>query len=213
MRAQLLCTLNLWPATPTRRVKTECVKTDRVKTELCETVLLVHEHSDEMDYIAVMEEGKEPVEVELEEDLTIALSTLSNEFGTGISGLSYRNPKTGLRRVLRVSGDGTRVNPPREGWSSELTYVVSRVKSEEIGVPVEKVTPGENQLSVKKEVKDAETKATAGFSGLLQPVLFLFFVCVLFLWHANFSTQCGGLVYIQYSIRMLTYCVNSFSLI
>ena len=37
----------------------------------------------EMDYIAVME-GGEPVEVELEEDFTITLSTLSNEFGSGI---------------------------------------------------------------------------------------------------------------------------------
>ena len=74
-----------------------------------------------MDYNAVME-GGEPVEMELEEDFNITLSTLSNDFGSGISGLSYRNPKTGLRRILRNCGDGTRVNPPRESWSSEMTY-------------------------------------------------------------------------------------------
>ena len=111
-----------------------------------------------MDYIAVMEEGGEPVEVELEEDHTVTLSTLSNEFGSGISGLSYRNPKTGLRRVLRISGRGTRVNPPRDGWPSELTYVVSRVKSEGNGVPVEKVTPSKNQMSVKRRSQTPRQK-------------------------------------------------------
>ena len=130
-----------------------------------------------MDYIAVMEEGGEPVEVELEEDFTITLSTLSNEFGSGISGLSYRNPTTGLRRVLRISGDGTRVNPPREGWSSEMMYVVSRVKSKGI-VPGDKVTPAESQVSVKKETKETETKATATFSGLLLPFCVCVCVCV-----------------------------------
>ena len=160
-----------WPATPTRRVKTECVK-----SENCTPCSRTKRPRSEMDYIAVMEEGGEPVEVELEEDHTVTLSTLSNEFGSGISGLSYRNPKTGLRRVLRISGDGTRVNPSRDGWSSELTYVVSRVKREGNGVPVEKVTPSENQMSVKKEVTDTETKATAACSGLLQPVLCFFSV-------------------------------------
>lgn len=42
MRVQLLCTLNLWPATPTRRVKLYSLFTNTAT---------------EMDYTAVMEEG------------------------------------------------------------------------------------------------------------------------------------------------------------
>ena len=56
--------------------------------------------------IAVREAGGEAVEVELEEDLSITLATLRNEFESGVAGLSYINPKTGLRRILRISTDG-----------------------------------------------------------------------------------------------------------
>ena len=89
-----------------------------------------------MEYIAVEEAGGEAVEVELEEDLSITLATLTNEFGSGVAGLSYINPKTGLRRILRISTDGKRVNPPRHGWSSETTYTVTREKGCEDTVPV-----------------------------------------------------------------------------
>jgi len=36
-----------------------------------------------MEYIAIEEAGGEAVEVELEEDLSITLATLTNEFGSG----------------------------------------------------------------------------------------------------------------------------------
>ena len=131
----------------------------------------------ELEYIAVAEEGGEPIEVELEEDLSVSLSTLSSEFGSGISGLSYRNSKTGLRRLLRASTDGTRVNPPRSGWSSEVTYIICRAKHEE-SVPMPQcsgvnpcMTPRGIDVNVEKaqltETVKKEVTAATVISGLL----------------------------------------------
>jgi len=89
-----------------------------------------------MEYIAVEEAGGEAVEVELEEDLSITLATLTNEFESGVAGLSCIDPKMGLRQILHISTDGKRVNPPRHGLSSETTYTVTREKGCEDTVPV-----------------------------------------------------------------------------
>ncbi len=76
-----------------------------------------------MEYILVGErEGDEPCEIELEDDETLSLSTLASEFGDGVSGLSYTNPETGNRRIIRL--DGCILKPPRKGWASSIHLVV-----------------------------------------------------------------------------------------
>ncbi len=72
-------------------------------------------------------EFNDPCEVELEEDGTLSFSTLSSEFGDGVTGLSYLNPETGNRRIVRLNG--TVFRPPRSGWSIG-THFVARTKAD-----------------------------------------------------------------------------------
>lgn len=78
-----------------------------------------------MDYIQVTEyEDGEVCEVELEEDGTLALSTLESEFGGVVQGLSFVNELTGNRRVVRLSSNNV-FCPPRSGWKSVI-YQITR---------------------------------------------------------------------------------------
>ena len=129
-----------------------------------------------MEYIAVVkEEGAEPVEIELEENLSVSLAMLNAEFGSGIAGLSYRNPSTGLRRLLRT--DGTHVNPPRSGWLEDVKYIIKRRVNQPTSEDTVKVTETAAQPASAKEETVTETgvkeeKVTAVSSGLF---LFLSF--------------------------------------
>lgn len=81
-----------------------------------------------MEYILVADgEFEEACEIELEEDQSLSLSTLTSEFGSGVTGLSYTNPETGKRRIIRLND--TVFHPPRSGWSS-TTHIVTRTKTE-----------------------------------------------------------------------------------
>lgn len=59
-----------------------------------------------MEYVKVLEdEGEEPIELPLEEDGTLLLSTLQAQF-PGTCGLKYRNPDTGAMRGVRLNNVG-----------------------------------------------------------------------------------------------------------
>ncbi|XP_060574695.1 TAR DNA-binding protein 43-like [Ruditapes philippinarum] len=73
-------------------------------------------------YIQVAEdENEESMEVPLEEDGTLLLSTLNAQF-PGSCGLKYRNPESGAMRGIRLS-DG-RLYPPDNEWSNRMYVAV-----------------------------------------------------------------------------------------
>ena len=69
---------------------------------------------------AVADEGDEPLELPVEEDGSILLTTLSAQF-PGSCGLKYRNPDTGTMRGIRLS-DG-RLYPPDKDWGKSQVFV------------------------------------------------------------------------------------------
>lgn len=73
-------------------------------------------------YIQVAEdENEESMEVPIEEDRTLLLSTLNAQF-PGSCGLKYRNPDSGAMRGIRLS-DG-RLYPPDGEWSNRVYLAV-----------------------------------------------------------------------------------------
>ncbi|XP_076472443.1 TAR DNA-binding protein 43-like [Babylonia areolata] len=73
-------------------------------------------------YIKVVaDDGDEPLELPVEEDGTILLTTLSAQF-PGSCGLKYRNPDTGSMRGIRLS-DG-RLYPPDKDWGKQVFICV-----------------------------------------------------------------------------------------
>lgn len=74
-------------------------------------------------YIQVAEdEADEPIELPLEDDNTVLLTTLSSQF-PGASGLKFRNSDTGTMRGVRLV-DG-RFQPPENGWPTiDVFYCV-----------------------------------------------------------------------------------------
>ena len=60
------------------------------------------------------EEGDEPMEIPLEGDGSLSLSTLAAQF-PGACGLKYRHPETRALRGVRLSEE--RLLPPDEGWN------------------------------------------------------------------------------------------------
>ena len=73
-------------------------------------------------YIKVVaDDGDEPLELPIEEDGTILLTTLSAQF-PGSCGLKYRNPDTGTMRGIRLS-DG-RLYPPDNDWGKQVFICV-----------------------------------------------------------------------------------------
>ena len=71
-------------------------------------------------YVRVSEnENEEPIELPIEDDKTLLLSTLRSQFA-GASGLKYRSGSTnGVVRGIRLSDD--RLHAPEFGWGS-VTY-------------------------------------------------------------------------------------------
>lgn len=75
-----------------------------------------------MKYVIVCEEEEEPtIELPLEEDGTLLLSTLTCQFPKA-TGLKYKSKDTGIYRGVRFASD--RFYPPPEGWE---TYTYSCV--------------------------------------------------------------------------------------
>ena len=74
------------------------------------------------DFVLVAEgPGEEIVEISLEPDGSVGIDTLCGEFGRGVTGLSYINPATGSRRIVRVSGNS--LLPPGGKWTDSVHYV------------------------------------------------------------------------------------------
>lgn len=77
-----------------------------------------------MEYVQVAEEeGDETIELPIEDDGTLLLSTLQAQF-VGTSGLKYRNPVTNATRGIRLS-EG-RLHPPidEDGWGAQIYLCV-----------------------------------------------------------------------------------------
>jgi len=74
-------------------------------------------------YIQVAEEeNEEPIELPVEDDGTVLLSTLLAQF-PGACGMKYRNPETGGFRGLRLVEN--RIHPPPEGiWGNNIYVAV-----------------------------------------------------------------------------------------
>lgn len=87
------------------------------------------------EYLPVAEdENEEPIELPIEEDGTLMLTTVSAQF-PGCCGLKYRHPESKNIRGIRLR-DG-RLYPPPEGWGTHL-YVCSFPKES-------KRRPGDNE--------------------------------------------------------------------
>lgn len=67
------------------------------------------------------EEGEEPMELPVESDGTLLLSTLQAQF-PGSCGLKYRNPESRVIRGVRLS-EG-QLNAPTDGWGEQIYFCV-----------------------------------------------------------------------------------------
>jgi TAR DNA-binding protein 43 len=73
-----------------------------------------------IEFIQVAEEfNDEPIELPVEEDATLLLSTLQGQF-PGACGLKYRNPENKAIRGIRLNE--SRMHPPTSGWDSQTVY-------------------------------------------------------------------------------------------
>ena len=73
-------------------------------------------------YIQVLDDENEvEIEIPIEEDGTLLLSTLSGQFPNAC-GLKYKNPQTGGFRGVRLC-EG-RLHPPEKSWGTHVYYVV-----------------------------------------------------------------------------------------
>lgn len=76
-----------------------------------------------IEYLQVAEdEGEEPIELPIEDDGTLLISTLAAQF-PGACGLKYRNEQSKIMRGVRLS-DGRLHPPPEMGWGNTIFYCV-----------------------------------------------------------------------------------------
>ena len=66
------------------------------------------------------EENEEPIEIPVEEDGTLLLSTLAAQF-PGACGLKYRSETRSLRGVRLLDG---KLRPPDNGWGNSVYLCV-----------------------------------------------------------------------------------------
>lgn len=75
-----------------------------------------------VDFILVAEDfNDDPIELPIEEDNTLLLSTLQAQF-PGATGLKYRNPETKAIRGIRLNE--SRLHGPGNGWNGHVYYCV-----------------------------------------------------------------------------------------
>lgn len=73
-----------------------------------------------IEFIQVAEDFQdEPIELPLEEDGTLLLSTLQGQY-PGACGLKYRNPDNKAIRGIRLNE--SRLHSPHQGWDSQIVY-------------------------------------------------------------------------------------------
>lgn len=76
-----------------------------------------------IEYLQVAEdEGEEPIELPIEDDGTLLLSTLSAQF-PGAVGLKFKAPESKTYRGVRLT-DGRLHPPPEGGWGLLIFYCV-----------------------------------------------------------------------------------------
>ncbi|XP_039439120.1 TAR DNA-binding protein 43-like isoform X1 [Culex pipiens pallens] len=73
--------------------------------------------------LVVEEEGEEAVELPLEDDGTLSLSTLQAQF-YGACGLKYRNPENRAIRGVRLNDNKLHPFAPEQGWGSHIYICV-----------------------------------------------------------------------------------------
>lgn len=72
-------------------------------------------------FILVAEEfNADPIELPVEEDNTLLLSTLQGQF-PGATGLKYRNPETKAIRGIRLNE--SKLHAPGNGWDGHVCYI------------------------------------------------------------------------------------------
>ena len=69
-----------------------------------------------------MESSDGNIEIDIDDDNTVALSTLAAVFGKEISGLGYKNKSTGNTRVVKCVDN--KLFPPKCGWGDEVYFIV-----------------------------------------------------------------------------------------
>jgi len=110
-----------------------------------------------MSYVGVSEEeAGEPVEIPIEDDGTVLLTTLSAQF-PGACGLKFRNPETRSWRGLRLA-DGRFFPPADTGWGS-LTFVTVMPKIENIE-KLRKNEESSEQLGVLRNKRSEKNKCS-----------------------------------------------------
>ena len=74
-----------------------------------------------MSYLQVTDdENDEPIEIPIEDDNTLLLSTLAAQF-PGTCGLKFRTDSRALRGVRLADG---RLHPPEDGWGNKIYFCV-----------------------------------------------------------------------------------------
>ena len=58
------------------------------------------------------------IKVEIDEDGSVSISTLSSVFGEKVSGLTYINEATGNQRAVKCLGN--KLFPPKSGWGQVI---------------------------------------------------------------------------------------------
>lgn len=75
-----------------------------------------------VEYIQVAEDfNDEPIELPLEDDNTLLLSTLQGQF-PGATGLKYKNPENKAIRGIRLNDH--KLHAPGNGWEGLVFYCV-----------------------------------------------------------------------------------------
>lgn len=75
-----------------------------------------------IEFLQVTEdEGEEPIELPIEEDQTLLLSTLQAQF-PGSCGLKYRSAESRAVRGVRLN-EGN-LHPPAAGWGTQIYFCV-----------------------------------------------------------------------------------------
>lgn len=114
------------------------------------------------DYVVVArEEGGEACEVDLEPNGSLGLDTLQAMFGN-VSCLKYRNPTTGMVRIVRIV-DGV-IHPPKGGWGDTVYFVgtCTGTTAAQVRVPHQtqpSVKPRENEEAVTGEAVPAPLRS------------------------------------------------------
>lgn len=113
-----------------------------------------------MDYILVAENEEEsPVELPLEENGTLLLSTVITQF-PGATGLKFTNPKTGAHRAVRLTTEVFH-SPEKEGWG-DRTYFCVFPKDNKRKATEEEEAPAAKTIKTEERRVDEQSQSQSG---------------------------------------------------